>query len=499
MRLGTPTMVAGSLIIALAVLRLPVQFRNFGLGCVGLRYEALREAGVLHETALAMAFRRFLVGGILGIDGAYLPVVSLALIAVGLISRSASRRWKQGLLGAYVATLAAGVFVGTFFMLYAQGGEPRDRLPEACGLYVALGVIVFWAAVGLGVLVRPKPGDSDQTVDPLYAGFWKRLAAGLLDYSIVYIGVFCVSLLYAYFRTQTGVTPAGFQNPMLRPIECHTLGFVGWWLYAAEMERSTWQATPGKMALGIQVTDVQGNRVSFRRATGRHFAKIVSLLPAFAGFTMVGVTRRKQGLHDLMAGCIVLNRASGHRLHGAADAAEGADGLRGEAGVIAQEPTPEGRRTRAKVWMLFGLAEVGFVLAVAYIGYAWVRTPMSVSGRSQTNGDVAFLDMALDRTGRVTGRVRNQSTRPVTWVRVDVSIRNWRGKRLDSCSVTGACHVPAGEVGSLSLGGDHGPGSMRFPRGRWTWRYRAFFHQELDAKPDKPLTRATPRPSQDGE
>jgi uncharacterized RDD family membrane protein YckC len=79
----------------------------------------------------------------------------------------------------------------------------------------------------------------------------------------------------------------------------------GGWLYEALMESSSYQATIGKMVLGMKVTDLYGNRISFGRATGRHFAKILSGMILCIGFIMVGLTERKQGLHDLLAGTLV--------------------------------------------------------------------------------------------------------------------------------------------------------------------------------------------------
>ena len=81
--------------------------------------------------------------------------------------------------------------------------------------------------------------------------------------------------------------------------------FAGW-LYFALMESSASQATIGKTACGLRVTDESGRRISFGRATGRYFAKIVSALIFLIGFMMVGWTRRKQGLHDLIAGTLVV-------------------------------------------------------------------------------------------------------------------------------------------------------------------------------------------------
>ena len=63
------------------------------------------------------------------------------------------------------------------------------------------------------------------------------------------------------------------------------------------------------MALGIKVTDLEGNRISFGKATGRYFGKIVSGILLFIGYIMVAFTSKKQGMHDMMAGCLVINKS----------------------------------------------------------------------------------------------------------------------------------------------------------------------------------------------
>jgi len=80
------------------------------------------------------------------------------------------------------------------------------------------------------------------------------------------------------------------------------------WLYYALLQSSAWQATLGKKALGLEVTDLQGRRISFGRATGRFFAKFLSLMIVFIGFLMIGFTERKQGLHDILAGTLVIRK-----------------------------------------------------------------------------------------------------------------------------------------------------------------------------------------------
>ena len=80
------------------------------------------------------------------------------------------------------------------------------------------------------------------------------------------------------------------------------------WIYEAAMESSAKQATVGKMAMGLKVTNLEGRRISFTRATGRHFAKYISAMILLIGYIMAGFTERKQALHDMIASCLVLRR-----------------------------------------------------------------------------------------------------------------------------------------------------------------------------------------------
>lgn len=80
------------------------------------------------------------------------------------------------------------------------------------------------------------------------------------------------------------------------------------WFYSAFMESGTSQATIGKMALGIKVTDMNGSRISFGRATGRHFSKIVSAIILLIGYLMMLWDDKNQTLHDKMAETFVVKK-----------------------------------------------------------------------------------------------------------------------------------------------------------------------------------------------
>ena len=82
------------------------------------------------------------------------------------------------------------------------------------------------------------------------------------------------------------------------------------WIYEATLESSSKQATVGKMVLGLKVTDEHGNRISFARASARFFSKILSRMTLFIGYIMAGFTARKQALHDIIAGTLVVRSLS---------------------------------------------------------------------------------------------------------------------------------------------------------------------------------------------
>jgi uncharacterized RDD family membrane protein YckC len=82
------------------------------------------------------------------------------------------------------------------------------------------------------------------------------------------------------------------------------------WLYYALSESSSWQATPGKKILSLYVTDLSGQSISFGRASGRFFAKIITgMIPLAIGYILAGFTEKKQAVHDMIASCLVLRRS----------------------------------------------------------------------------------------------------------------------------------------------------------------------------------------------
>jgi uncharacterized RDD family membrane protein YckC/type II secretory pathway pseudopilin PulG len=155
---------------------------------------------------------------------------------------------------------------------------------------------------------------SAQEAPGLHAGFWRRVAAYIIDALILDV---CFIVLWFVVAAIMGVALfSQGENQSAAAAFGFTLAigllevgfFVATWLYFALFESSRLQATPGKLALGLAVTDEFGKRIGFGRATGRFFGKILSSAILDIGFMMAGWTARKQALHDMLAGTCVVQK-----------------------------------------------------------------------------------------------------------------------------------------------------------------------------------------------
>ena len=140
-----------------------------------------------------------------------------------------------------------------------------------------------------------------------YAGFWRRSVAMSIDG--ILLGVVQAVLTIGLIGSLT-TAENGEEGAIGVVIVLNLLVLVIIWLYFSLMESSKIQGTLGKMLVGIVVTDVGGNRISFGRASGRYFGKFVSGVILMIGYLMAAFTERKQALHDIMAGCLVIRKPS---------------------------------------------------------------------------------------------------------------------------------------------------------------------------------------------
>lgn len=148
------------------------------------------------------------------------------------------------------------------------------------------------------------------------------MVAAIIDYLIIGIPLGAIffgliaSSIPAMMRMQ-GEPPMLLMMAILpRLIIIGVISLVGSWLYWAGMESTEWQATLGKKALGLYVTDMEGRRASFGKTSGRFWAgRGIGAVPYLGGLyfliscIMAGLTERKQALHDMIASCLVLRKA----------------------------------------------------------------------------------------------------------------------------------------------------------------------------------------------
>ena len=173
----------------------------------------------------------------------------------------------------------------------------------------------FCPGCGSTLSAALQPGAVPVILQPAplvrYAGFWRRFLAVYIDWVVINSAMYIIILPFVF------VTVAADRGFSETPSAAGTafMGVMGllWlimaliipWIYEAAMISSDKQATLGKRAVGIVVTDLEGNRITFGRATGRYFGKCLSLLILLIGFIMAAFTEKKQAMHDMMAGCLL--------------------------------------------------------------------------------------------------------------------------------------------------------------------------------------------------
>ncbi len=146
----------------------------------------------------------------------------------------------------------------------------------------------------------------------MYAGFWKRLFAFIIDFFI-----FNLSLIILLVGIGVLFLSLGFENPinLIRrssfPTQFFVLVMISYW---SLFEASSLQATPGKLLLGMKVTDAQGGRMSCLRSFHRNLANILSFLTFYIGYLIAVVAEKKQALHDKIADTLVINKRTDIRL-----------------------------------------------------------------------------------------------------------------------------------------------------------------------------------------
>lgn len=132
-----------------------------------------------------------------------------------------------------------------------------------------------------------------QPAPDVYAGFWDRVVAYVIDLGIL-VGIsFVIIFVPTYEPFVTFFNDLTF-IPLYTPGTEFAVTLISW-IYFASFESSTRQATIGKLIVGITVIDVNRDRISFGTATIRYFSKILSGLLLLIGFFMIAFTKKNKG------------------------------------------------------------------------------------------------------------------------------------------------------------------------------------------------------------
>ena len=156
-----------------------------------------------------------------------------------------------------------------------------------------------------------------------YAGFWPRLVAIIID--LIILGI-TQSFIIVPILAVMGLGFLGNMGEMDMNDSESIVGMIGaiiamagtYWilatfiriLYFSFMESSNWQATIGKMAMGLVVTDLNGSKLDFGKAFVRNICKVISDFTCLIGYIIAGFTEKKQALHDIIAGTLVMKKIS---------------------------------------------------------------------------------------------------------------------------------------------------------------------------------------------
>ena len=170
-------------------------------------------------------------------------------------------------------------------------------------VYIILSPIVIAAVMIVHFLVRKIKKDRNL----YYAGFWLRVLAKIID--VFFANIIGLALAIAASSVVVMNMAASAPQYEIQKASDAVAGLtliVVYWLYNALMESSKYQATIGKKMIGLEVVGLEDERISFSKATGRHLGRLICILALFIGYIMAGWTKRKQGLHDKMSGCLVV-------------------------------------------------------------------------------------------------------------------------------------------------------------------------------------------------
>jgi uncharacterized RDD family membrane protein YckC len=166
-----------------------------------------------------------------------------------------------------------------------------------CGLVLRPGAVASTPGPASGMAPRQGAAIIEQVA---YAGFWRRCVGLLIDVVVTYFPI-------ATVRVLLGLPASGSFDPLLPSAWWAALfELLIDWLYASILISSPWRATLGQAVMDLHVTDLDGNRISFARASARYLAQLLNLVTVGFGLILQVFSARRQALHDLVSGTVVV-------------------------------------------------------------------------------------------------------------------------------------------------------------------------------------------------
>jgi uncharacterized RDD family membrane protein YckC len=151
-----------------------------------------------------------------------------------------------------------------------------------------------------------------EKLNDVYAGFFKRFLALFIDLAIWSVISFTI-IYILIIKVYVNIIDLDY-GPVVVWFSSLLVELIPFWLYNALLESSKYQGSLGKCALKIIVVDLEGNRITFKQSTKRFFSKLLSLFAFYIGFVMVIFTKKKQGLHDIIANTLVVKKNSANEM-----------------------------------------------------------------------------------------------------------------------------------------------------------------------------------------
>jgi len=196
--------------------------------------------------------------------------------------------------------------------LYAAGAVQLQTLVWRDGLAGWQPLATVAAELGLQAEAMYPVAAAPLAAHVQYAGFWRRVAASIIDSFAVGLLALPITLPLAFgfgLAMNHGHDGAGSAlGPIMLQVVVQGCSLLLTVVYLSCFHASRLMATPGKLAVGIKVVRLDGQRLGFGRSLGRAFAYYLSVLTLYIGLLMAAFTRRKQGLHDVICDTLVVDR-----------------------------------------------------------------------------------------------------------------------------------------------------------------------------------------------